>query len=174
MFNKALERLTHTEDSIAIAVLRVALGTVMFAHGAQKALGWFGGHGYEGTMGFLTQHVGLPGILAFLVIAIEFLGALALIVGVGGRLAALGIGGVMAGAVFTSHLSTGFFMNWTGTQAGEGFEYHILAMAMAAAVAIAGSGAYSLDRWLHRRLLGTDPARRAAVPLAAQPARSLA
>jgi putative oxidoreductase len=149
---KTASKLIQTDNSILPTVARLSLGSVMFAHGAQKALGWFGGHGYEGTMGFLTQGVGLPAALAFLVIAIEFLGAAALIVGFGGRLAALGIGAVMVGAVFTAHLSNGFFMNWSGAQGGEGFEYHILAIALAAVVTIAGSGAYSIDRWLGRRL----------------------
>lgn len=145
-------KLIQTNDSIVPTLARVSLGTVMFAHGAQKALGWFGGHGYEGTMGFLTQGMGLPGLIAFLVIAIEFAGSIALIAGAGGRLAALGIGAIMIGAVVTSHLSSGFFMNWSGAQAGEGFEFHILALALAGVVTMAGSGAYSVDRWLHRSL----------------------
>lgn len=152
MLEKATKTLIRTNDSVVPTLLRLALGTVMFAHGAQKALGWFGGYGYEASMGFLTQGVGLPGIVAFAVIVIEFVGAAALIVGAGGRLAAFGIGSVMVGAVLTSHLSSGFFMNWAGTKAGEGFEFHILAVAMAAAVTIAGSGAYSVDRWLAKRL----------------------
>ena len=151
----AAKKLTQTSDSIVPTLARVSLGTVMFAHGAQKALGWFGGYGYEGTMGFLTQGMGLPGLIAFLVIAIEFAGSIALIAGAGGRLAGLGIGAIMIGAVATSHLSSGFFMNWSGTQAGEGFEFHILALALAGVVIIKGSGAYSVDRWLHR-LLSSD------------------
>jgi putative oxidoreductase len=152
MFGKTTKTLLRTEDSIVPTILRLALGTVMFAHGAQKALGWFGGYGYDATMGYLTGAVGLPGIVAFTVIAIEFVGAAALLVGAGGRLAALGIGSVMVGAVLTSHLGHGFFMNWAGAKGGEGFEYHILALALAAGVVIAGSGAYSVDRWLSRRL----------------------
>jgi len=151
MLNVA-KKLTHTDDSIVPTVARIALGTVIFTHGAQKALGWFGGYGYEGTMGFLTQGVGLPALVAFLVIAIEFAGSAALIAGAGGRLAALGIGSIMIGAVLTTHLANGFFMNWSGSQGGEGFEFHILALALAAVVTIAGSGAYSVDRWLYRAL----------------------
>ena len=145
-------RLLDTEDSIAPTILRVGLGSVIFAHGAQKALGWFGGYGYEGTMGYLTGPAGLPAAIAFLVILIEFLGAAALIAGAGGRLAAVGIGAVMVGAVLTSHVDNGFFMNWAGAQAGEGYEFHLLAIALAAGITITGSGAYSVDRWLAERL----------------------
>ncbi len=152
MLKTTLSKLIHTDDSVVPTIARVALGTVMFAHGAQKALGWFGGYGYEATMGYLTEAGGLPGPIAFLVIAIEFLGAAALIAGLGGRLAALGIGSVMVGAVLTTHLEAGFFMNWAGAQAGEGYEYHILAIALAAVVGVAGSGAYSLDRAIERHL----------------------
>jgi putative oxidoreductase len=159
MWKTAAIKVTQTDDSIAPTVLRIALGTVMFAHGAQKALGWFGGYGYDATMGFLTQGAGLPTVIAFMVIAIELIGAAALIVGAAGRLAALGIASVMVGAIFTGHLSQGFFMNWAGNQAGEGFEYHLLAIALAVGVMIAGSGKYSVDRWVARRAqLSADPA----------------
>lgn len=145
-----LARLVATDDSVAPLVARVVLGAVILPHGAQKAFGWFGGHGFEGTMGFLTGQVGLPWVVAFLVVAIELVGALALIVGGLGRLAALGVIAVMTGAVATAHLPFGFFMNWTGQQAGEGFEYHLLAIGLAAVVLVAGSGRLSLDRALSR------------------------
>lgn len=151
---RAAHALVHTRDSWAPTVLRVALGAVMLPHGLQKTLGWFGGDGLQGTMGFLTGYIGLPSPLALLVIAIESVGALALILGVGGRLAAAGIAAVMVGAVATMHLEHGFFMNWGGQQAGEGFEFHILAVAMAVAVGIVGSGKASVDRWLDRRIAG--------------------
>lgn len=156
--SRLIERVLRTDDAIAPLVLRLGLGTVIFAHGAQKALGWFGGHGFAGTMGFLTDGMGLPGIVAALVILIEFAGAAALIAGAGGRLMALGIGAVMLGATLTAHLGNGFFMNWSGAQAGEGFEFHVLAMAMAASLVVTGSGAWSVDRWLVR-VLGRQPAR---------------
>ena len=146
----ALQKVIRTGDSTTATVLRLALGGVMFAHGAQKALGWFGGHGIEGTMGFLTQTMGLPAVVAGLVIAIELLGSLALIFGALTRAAALGIGAVMIGAVATVHIRTGFFMNWSGQQGGEGFEFHLLALAMVAALLLLGGGAFSVDRALTR------------------------
>jgi putative oxidoreductase len=145
-----LRRILATEGDWGTAVARVALGLVMFPHGAQKLLGWFGGYGFQATMGFFTSQAGLPYPVALLVILIESLGALALVVGLGGRVAAAGVAAVMVGAVATVHLANGFFMNWTGAQAGEGFEYHILALALALVVMLRGSGALSADRALTR------------------------
>jgi putative oxidoreductase len=133
-----------------MTVLRLTLAVVMFPHGAQKLLGWFGGYGFEGTMGFLTGGIGLPVVLAALVIGIEFFAPIALAVGFLSRAAALGIAAVMMGAVVTTHLPFGFFMNWSGAQGGEGFEFHLLVLGMAAALMIRGSGALSVDRWLGR------------------------
>ena len=144
-----LTALLTTGNVWTLTLLRVALGVVIFPHGAQKALGWFGGYGIKPTMGFLTQNVGLPSPIAGLVIAAEFLGSLGLIFGAFGRVAAFGVLAVMIGAVVTSHLKVGFFMNWGNTpDRGEGYEYHILAIAMAVTVIVSGSGALSLDRLL--------------------------
>jgi putative oxidoreductase len=118
---------------------------VFFAHGAQKMLGWFGGYGFHGTMGFFA-HLGIPAPVAFLIICTEFFGGLGLIVGLLTRIAALGIGGLMIGAIFMVHLPNGFFMNWAGTQKGEGIEYHLLVLAMAAMLLLRGAGAFSADR----------------------------
>ncbi len=138
-------RLLATDSSRTLTVQRVLLGLVMFPHGAQKLLGWFGGYGWSGTMGFLTHGVGLPALLAGLIIFIEFFGSLALITGTLTRLSALGIAAVMVGAVVTTHLHNGFFMNWGGQAAGEGFESHILALALALPIIVRGGGAYSVD-----------------------------
>jgi putative oxidoreductase len=141
-------RALATEGDWGATVARVALGLTMLPHGAQKLLGWFGGHGFEGTMGFLTSQVGLPYLVALLVILIESIGALALVFGLAGRVMAAGVAAVMVGAVVTTHLANGFFMNWSGAQAGEGFEYHILAVGLALVVMLRGSGALSVDRAL--------------------------
>ena len=144
-----LNRLLRTTDDRAILILRLTLGAVFFAHGAQKMLGWFGGYGFHGTMGFFTGAMHIPAAFAFLAIAAEFFGALGLITGLLGRVAAFGIFSVMVVAVVMVHGHVGFFMNWNGvTPPAEGYEYHLLAMAMALAVMIKGSGAFSLDRMI--------------------------
>jgi putative oxidoreductase len=144
-------KLIATTDDYALAIIRLALAAVMFPHGAQKLFGWFGGYGFEGTVGFFTGQLGIPRPLAVLVILAESLGAVALALGLVGRFMAFGIAATMLGAVVMVHGKFGFFMNWSGQQGGEGFEYHILAIAMAVAVMIRGSGALSIDRLLQRR-----------------------
>jgi len=141
-------RLLHTNDDPMLALLRLALGVVFFAHGAQKMLGWFGGAGYSGTMTFFTQTLGVPSVLAELAILAEFLGGIGLILGFLTRIAAFGIAIDMMVAVAMVHASNGFFMNWFGNQHGEGFEFHILAIAMALFALVHGAGALSIDRAL--------------------------
>jgi putative oxidoreductase len=138
-----------TSNDVALTTLRVVLGVVFFAHGAQKMLGWFGGYGFHGTVGFFT-HMGMPAPLAVLIICTEFFGGLGLLAGLLTRIAALGIFGLMIGAIFMVHLQNGFFMNWMGTQKGEGFEFHLLVLAIAAALLLRGAGAFSLDRSLSK------------------------
>ena len=147
-----MKKLFETESSWLLLVQRVVLGGVMFAHGAQKLLGWFGGYGYEGTMGYFTGMVGLPYALGLLVIVAEFFGSLGLITGTLTRVGAFGIAAVMIGAVATSHMNVGFFMNWGGNLKGEGFEYHLLALAIAFPLMIKGGGLYSVDSFIARAL----------------------
>ncbi len=149
---KALQLLTRTNDNLAPAVARLTLGLVMFPHGAQKALGWFGGYGFKGTMDFFTGTMHIPAAFAFLAIAAEFAGSIALIAGVFSRVAAFGIAAVMAVAIVTVHLGNGFFMNWYGNQKGEGYEYHLLALGLALIVIIHGGGKASLDTLIARRV----------------------
>src|SRR5712672_2941055 len=141
-----IRRLYTTDDSLATAILRLTLGAVFFAHGAQKMLGWFGGFGFAGTMGFFTGMAHIPAPLAFLAIAAEFFGGMGLILGFLTRIAAFGIGVNMLVAILAVHRPFGFFMNWTGTQKGEGFEYHLLVLAVTAFLTIRGAGAFSIDR----------------------------
>jgi putative oxidoreductase len=138
-----------TSDSLAPLFLRLSLGIMILPHGLQKTLGWFGGYGFEGTMGYLTNTFGAPWIFALLAILAESIGGLMLIAGLGTRLAALGVGGVMLVAA-TEHWSNGFFMNWFGAQKGEGLEFFILAVGIALALLVLGGGKASLDRLLAR------------------------
>jgi putative oxidoreductase len=141
-----LRKLLVTDDNTATVILRLVLGTVFFAHGAQKMLGWFGGYGFSGTMGYFTGTAHIPAVFAFLAIAAEFFGGLGLIFGFLTRIAAFGISVNMLVAIATVHGPMGFFMNWTGAQKGEGFEYHLLVLAMTAFLMIRGAGAFSIDR----------------------------
>ncbi len=141
-----------TDQSWSSLMLRVALGTVILPHGAQKFLGWFGGYGFTGTMEFFTDTMQLPLLVAFLVIIGEFFGSLGLIAGFLTRFTAASLAVIMVGAVWTSHLPYGFFMNWFGRQGGEGFEYHLLVIGMAASLFLTGAGKWSVDGTVARAL----------------------
>lgn len=140
-----IQKLLQTHDDLALAFVRFVLGIVLFAHGAQKMLGWFGGFGFSGTIGAFTQ-LGMPAALAVFVIFVEFFGGLSMIFGLLSRLAGLGIVALMLGAIFTVHIHNGFYMNWLGKQKGEGFEFHLLVIAIAVLIMVRGAGALSLDR----------------------------
>lgn len=147
-----LNQLLYTTSDWAGLILRLVLALVIFPHGAQKALGWFGGYGYAGTMQYFTKQVGLPAPIAFLGILAEFAGPLLLVLGLGTRLAALLIAAVMVGAIVKVHRGSGFFMNWFGQHkpGAEGFEYHLLVIAICAALLVTGGGAFSVDGLLAR------------------------
>src|SRR5688500_1739147 len=136
--------LLATENTSLLTILRITLGVVMLPHGLQKTFGWFGGYGFTGTMNGFTS-MGIPAVLAFLVILAESAGAVALITGFTTRIAAFGIGATLAVAGFM-HKANGFFMNWSGQQKGEGFEFHILTVAIAIVLMIGGAGRFSVDR----------------------------
>jgi putative oxidoreductase len=138
-------RLTWTDDTVTTLVLRLALGLVMFPHGAQKLQGWFGGRGFFGTIDLFHQ-LGFSTILAVSVTIGEFFGGLGLLVGFLSRVAAGGIGLFMLGAIITVHWPYGFFMNWAGDKPREGFEFHILAIGIAVVIMILGGGKWSVDR----------------------------
>jgi len=158
-------RLFSTRNDGALTLARVALGAVMLPHGLQKLFGWFGGYGFSGTMGFLTGTVGLPAPIALTVILAESLFALLLVLGALSRVSAFLIAAVMVGAVATLHLDQGFFMDWAGAKAGEGFEYHLLAVGLALVTMIGGGGALSVDAaiasWLARARADAPPVARA-------------
>jgi putative oxidoreductase len=147
---KTIQSLLTTRNEVAPLILRLMLAIVMFPHGAQKVLGWFGGYGFAGTMKYFTESLHIPAGLALLAIVAEFAGSLALVFGLLSRVAAFGIGVTIAVAAVMVHLPHGFFMNWFGNQKGEGFEFHLLLVAMAAAVVIQGGGKWAVDSVLSR------------------------
>ena len=148
----AMQQLFRTDDSWTGLVLRLTLGLVMFPHGAQKLLGWYGGFGFSGTMGFFTETLHLPWIVALLVIAGEFFGSLGLITGLLTRFMAASFIVIMLGAITTSHLQHGIFMNWFGKQQGEGYEYHLLVIGIGLALLVAGAGKWSVDKVIAERV----------------------
>jgi putative oxidoreductase len=140
-----MELLFDTPAEFSLFILRVVLGIIFFAHGAQKVLGWYGGHGLKGTVGFMAS-MGLPVPIAYLVCFIELLGGLGLIAGLLTRLAALGIAVVMIGAIATVHWKNGFFINWEMAPGkGHGIEANLAFLAMAVALMIDGGGLWSID-----------------------------
>ncbi|TGK34511.1 DoxX family protein [Leptospira gomenensis] len=145
------QKFFKTDSDIGSLILRAVAGIVMFPHGAQKLLGWFGGYGFEGTMGYLVG-IGIPTPFAFLVIIAEFFGSIGLILGLFTRLSAFGVGSVMIGATLISHTEHGFFMNWAGTQKGEGYEFHLLLMAISLVLIVKGGGKASLDSMIEEKL----------------------
>jgi putative oxidoreductase len=143
------KRLLQTTDDPVFTIIRLVLGLVFFAHGAQKMLGWFGGYGFAGTLGAFST-AGMPIPLALFVIFTEFFGSVALICGAFARVAGGAIALLIVGAIAMVHAHVGFYMNWSGQQKGEGFEYHLLAIALAVAVLIRGAGAFSVDGLLSK------------------------
>ncbi|MBP8645368.1 MAG: DoxX family protein [Syntrophobacteraceae bacterium] len=146
-----MKTLLRTNDWWTNLVVRVALGIVMVPHGVQKLLGWFGGGGLWATAPLFSEKLHISAGLTILVIVSELLGGLGLIAGFLTRVCAFGVFCVMAGAVVLVHWPHGFFMNWSGNQAGEGFEFHILAMATALTLLVTGGGKWSVDSALYRR-----------------------
>jgi putative oxidoreductase len=147
-----MKALFQTDDGWAGFILRITLGLVMFPHGAQKLLGLFGGYGFSGTMGFFTQKLGIPWLIALLVIIGESFGSIALLAGFLTRFTAASLAFIMLGAISMVHIPHGFFMNWSGQQLGEGFEYHLLVIGVAAALLVTGGGKWSVDRRLMERV----------------------
>ncbi|MCK6608130.1 MAG: DoxX family protein [Flavobacterium sp.] len=146
MKNKIFE----TNNDWTGLILRLTIGIVLLPHGAQKMLGIFGGYGFKGTMGFFTETLHLPWIIGFLVIIIEFIGALSLIAGFASRIWSVLTIILFTGIIFTSHLDHGFFMNWFGNQKGEGYEYHLLVIGLSLATLLNGSGKYAIDESLSK------------------------
>ena len=140
-----MKQILATTNDTSLAICRLVLGIVFFMHGAQMTLGWFGGYGFSGTMHFFTTQLGIPAVFAALSILAQFLGGLGLIVGLCSRIAAFGIACDMVVAIFKIHLAFGFFMNWFGTQKGEGYEYHLLVLAICLLIMVKGAGALSID-----------------------------
>lgn len=147
-----MKLLFQTDESWVGLILRLTLGLVMFPHGAQKLLGWYGGYGFSATLGFFTGTMHLPWLIAFLIIIGEFFGSLGLLAGLLTRFSAASIGVIMLGAITLVHLPNGFFINWSGKQAGEGYEYHLLVIGITLALLVTGAGKWSVDKVIAERV----------------------
>jgi len=139
------KKIFGTNNDWPSLVTRLTIGLILIPHGAQKMLGWLGGYGFSGTMNYFTNTVNLSWIVAFMIIVIEFIGALSLIVGFASRIWAVLVIFLMIGIIVTAHFENGFFMNWYGSQKGEGYEYHLLVIGLSIVTLLGGSGKFSLD-----------------------------
>ncbi|WP_109301860.1 DoxX family protein [Aquimarina sp. AU474] len=148
---KLVTQLLKTNPNIGFSIARWTLGLVIFPHGAQKLLGLFGGYGYSATIESLTTQMGLPSIVAFSVIMIEFFGSISLVLGFFSRFWATTLVGMFTGIIITTQLEHGFFMNWFGNQRGEGYEYSLLIIGLALSVVINGSGKWSIDGLISKK-----------------------
>ncbi len=151
--NTNLKLLFKTGDDFAPMFLRFSAAIVMFPHGAQLLLGWFGGFGFENTMNYFTQQAGLPWIVGFMVILIQFFGSLFILTGMATRLNAFAMLAIAIGMIFSGHVEHGFFMNWFGNQKGEGFEFHLLLIGICAGLIFTGGGKLSFDRLWYQNLI---------------------
>ncbi|MDX9749206.1 MAG: DoxX family protein [Paludibacter sp.] len=144
--NAFLKKFFATDtNSWALLIVRLALAIVVLPHGMQKALGMYGGYGFEATVGFFSG-MGIPAVLGVMVILAEFVAPILLILGVGSRFMAFSIFLTLGGAMFLGgHVQHGFFMNWFGNQTGEGMEYFILIIGMSLGLMFGGAGKYALD-----------------------------
>ena len=143
---------TNRTLDTSLLVARIVLGVVVAGHGAQKLLGWFGGYGFDATIGYFTGVIGLPYFLALSIILAESIGMIALVFGFLSRVVSTSLILIMLGAIITTHGEFGFFMNWFGVQAGEGFEFHLVVIALASVISINGAGAFSVDAYIHSKL----------------------
>ena len=141
-----LRKLLSTPNDLTLTLARIILAVIFFAHGSQKMFGFFGGRGVSGTIEIFQQTMGIPAPLTILAMTAEVFGAVGLFLGLFSRIAAMGLLVVMVVAPFANHLYPHFFMNWQGRQMGEGYEYHLLAIALIVTILVRGAGALSLDR----------------------------
>lgn len=137
-----MKALFRTSRDASLTVARLILASIFFAHGAQKALGWFGGAGFHGTMHFFTAGMHIPAVFAFLAIAAEFAGSLGLFVGFFTRIAAFSLVIVMLVVIFKVSLANGLL----GRPGHDGFEFPLSLLALALVVMIQGAGPLSIDR----------------------------
>lgn len=146
----------HKLRDLGYLFVRLSLGVILFAHGSQKLLGWFGGSGWSATIGFFSKNLGFPPFLSALAIIAEFFGGLGLILGFLTRIAAAGSAVVMLVAMFKVNLPNGFFINWSlEAGKGHGIEMNLALSGMSLMLLITGAGYLSIDNLLVRKFWKT-------------------
>ena len=151
MASRTWQRLVRTSNDPTLTVARLMLALVFLGHGSQKMFGLFGGLGYPRTLQMFEETMGIPPVLTTMAMVAEVFGGFGLLIGLLTRVAAIGVLIVMIVAPLANGLYVRFFMNWTGRNPGEGFEYHLLAIALILVVLVHGAGALSVDRYLSSR-----------------------
>jgi putative oxidoreductase len=151
MMQSLWTRLTQTQRDFTLTVARWVLALIFFGHGTQKAFGWFGGMGFEKSLTFFQDTMSIPPALTIFVMCTELAAATGMVLGLLTRIAAFGLLSIMVVAPFANHLYPRFFMNWSGTRGGEGYEYHLLALALLLILMVRGGGAVSVDRLIASR-----------------------
>lgn len=148
-----MKKIFQTSDDYAALIIRLTLGLILWAHGAQKLLGIFDGHGFGNTMNYFTDTVHLPALIGFLVIMMEFFGSIAIVLGFATRILSAVTILLFTGIIITHHWQAGFFMDWFGANPTgfEGFEFDLLMMGMALSLMISGGGKYAADHFLGKR-----------------------
>lgn len=141
-----IESITIATAGWGLLVLRFTLALILWPHGAQKVLGWFGGTGWDGTYQTFTEKMGIPPLLARVAMLTEFCAPICLALGLFTRVAALGVM-IMMLVAMTKHIKNGYFANWSGKKAGEGIEFHVLYAGAALALLLTGPGPWSIDAW---------------------------
>jgi putative oxidoreductase len=149
----------QTRNDWTLTVARIVLALVFLGHGTQKMFGWFDGPGFTRAIDIFESTMGIPPALTVMAMVAEVFGGLGLLVGLLTRIAALGPLVVMIIAPFANGLYVRFFMNWTGRAPGEGYEYHLLAIALILVVLVHGAGALSLDRLIASKSAAPVPNR---------------
>jgi putative oxidoreductase len=151
MMQSSWTRLTQTQSDLTLTVARWVLALIFFGHGTQKAFGWFGGMGFDRSLAFFQDTMSIPPALTIFVMFTELSAATGLVLGLLTRVAAFGLLSIMIVAPFANHLYPRFFMNWSGTRGGEGYEYHLLAIALLLVLLVRGGGAASVDQVIASR-----------------------
>lgn len=141
-----IDSITMIAAAWGLLVLRLTLAFILWPHGTQKVLGWFGGAGWEGTYRAFTEKMGIPPFLAKVAMLTESFAPICLVLGVFTRIAALSVIILMTVAI-TKHVKNGYFSNWSGKKAGEGVEFHLLYAGSAFALFLTGPGPWSVDAW---------------------------